>query len=150
MLDIREYAKVIDDLLPQNSKEMELIANVYNTLNEALPTTSAQAFARLSLLDSYKPQISALIFGLSLQLSQLQRSHEVAYNRAYTKWVNVGTKPSHTAIEAQIYKDDGEMFSQKYVLDDYKILIEFVKALNWDIDKARESVALAWKDANIY
>lgn len=150
MLDIKDYAEYIDRVLPGSGRESDLIAEVYNTLTAALPTTSTQAFARLSTLESFKPQLSSLIFAITMQISDFQNSHDIEYYKLYTKWTNVGTKPSHQAIEAQIYKDNLELFSERNKIKEFQCVLDYVKSLNWDVDKAIEAVKIAWKDSNNY
>ena len=150
MLDIKDYAQYIDTVFPDGTAEADLIAEAYNTLLSGLPTTNSQAFSMLSTLDSLKPQMTALIFGLSTRILEMQKGHDFEYNKAYTKWTNTGTKPSHQAVESQIYKDNLDLFGQKYIINHYQLVLDFVKSITWNIDKARESVMLAWKDANTY
>lgn len=150
MLDIKDYAEYIDRVLPPTGKESDLIAEVYNILTSSLPTTNTQAFARLSVLETLKPQLSSIIFALTMQINDFQNSHDISYYKVYTKWVNVGTKPSHQAIEAQIYKDDLELFSERNKIKDFQCVLEYIKSLNWEVDMAIDAVKLAWKDSNIY
>lgn len=147
MLDVSRYADIIDKTLPKDSMEYNLIVESYNALMSGLPTTSAQAYAKLSTLDTLRPQLSSLIYMLSNKWYQVSMAHSLKYNKDYTKWCNSGMKPSHAAIEAQLYRDDVDLLKLKYQMDDINNILEFVKSLVKTLDQVRASVIEAWRDS---
>lgn len=148
MLDITKVSDIIEEILPKGSSEYETIVQAYSELLRNLPTTSAQAHSKVSVLDTLRPQLSAIIFMLNNRWYKLSMEHSFTYNKDYTRWCNSGTKPSHAAIEAQIYRDNVDLMKLKYKLDDLDNLLEFVKSLVSSLDTTRKSVIEAWHDSN--
>lgn len=150
MIDVERYAPIIEKVVPIDSQEYKLIVESYKILVGGLPTTNAQAHSKLSTLDSLRPQLSSLIYMLTSEWYRLSSEHSLKYNKDYTRWCNSGTKPSHAAIEAQVYRDDVDLMKLKYKMEDYNNLLEFVKSLVKSLDAMRQSVIQAWKDSTMY
>ena len=150
MLDVSRYSSIIEKILPQDSQEYRIIVDAYSILISGLPTSPQQAHSRLSALDTLRPQLSSLIYMLNSKWQKLSLEHYIEYSKLYTRWCNSGTKPSHAAIEAQIYRDDQALLVKKYDMDDYSNLLEFVKSLVKSLDSMRSSVILAWKDSTTF
>lgn len=150
MYNINDYKDAIDRILPDTSKEVDTIVEVYRVLTSPLPTTGSQSHARLSVLDTLRPQVSAMIFMLSSKINRLRTEHDKLYNAEFSRWSIAGTKRSQAEIEAQVYKDHPDWMMKKYAIDDHYQLLEFLKSLMYSIDSSKRSVIETYKDNSKY
>lgn len=146
MISLNSYKKYFNGIITEDSEEFKTISEIYNILTMRMPSTPSEAFNRVSSLESYRAQLSTIIYMLSMIKDDLNREYRQLYEKEYTKLVLLN-RPSHAAIDAEIHSKSTEAFMLRDKLESFDKIFSLLNSYLRCIDSFKTSAMEAWRDS---
>lgn len=146
MISINSYKEYFNGVIKEGSEEFKIISEVYNILSSRLPSTAAEAYSRVSSLESYRAQISTMIYVISMLRDDINREYRKLYEKEFTK-LSLLNRPSQAAIDAEIHSKSTEAFMLRDKLESYDRILQLLNSYIRCIDSSKSSAVEAWRDS---
>lgn len=145
MVDILKYKDDLVEVLGDGDELRTLVAT-YQALTRQLPVTAPDSYSRLSELETYRAQLSMIIYALNKLRADVDKEYRRIYESDYTKYTGLN-RPSQTAIESEIFSKRPEMVVLRNKLESYDRVITLVNSFVRCLDSLKSSVMECWRDA---
>ena len=146
MINLNSYKQYFNGVIKEDSEEFRTISEVYNILVSRLPQTASEAFSRVSSLESYRAQLSSMIYMISMIKDDVNREYRKLYEREFTK-LSLLNRPSQAAIEAEIHSKSTEAFMLRDRLESFDRVLALLNSYIRCIDSCKTSAMECWRDA---